>query len=75
MHVEISRDGKLSLNGQDLADADTLSKKAAEEKSKAPEIRAVIFADRTTSWGDVIGVLDALKRGGVARLAFAVRVD
>lgn len=75
LHVEIAKDGKLSLDGQEIADGNTLSKKAEEARSKDPEVRAVIFADRTTSWGNVILVLDALKRGGVARLAFAVRVD
>jgi biopolymer transport protein ExbD len=75
MRVEISKDGTLSLNGQEIADGNTLSKMAEGAKAKHSEIRAVIFADRSTSWEAVVLVLDALKRGGVARLAFAVRVD
>jgi biopolymer transport protein ExbD len=75
LHVMLSNTGKLSLDGEEIANAEQLSRKAEEQKVRNPEVRVVIFADRTTSWAEIIEILDALKRGGIARLAFAVRVE
>lgn len=75
MHVEVSKDGSMSIDGQKMADQNEASKTVQEKRTNTPEIRAVIFADRTTPWSDVILVFDLLKRAGIARLAFAVRVE
>jgi biopolymer transport protein ExbD len=39
----------------------------------APEVRAIIRADKAVTHGSVIAVIDALKQLGVMKIAFAVR--
>ena len=37
-----------------------------------PDVRAVIRADKDVAWGSVVHVLDLLKQGSVAKIAFGV---
>jgi PBP1b-binding outer membrane lipoprotein LpoB len=50
---------------------DDLVRVAHDGVGSNPEIRAIIKADRR-AWGHVVQVIDRLKQGGIARLAFAV---
>jgi biopolymer transport protein ExbD len=47
----------------------TLAKQA---RAKNPELRAVIRADAALSHGRVVRLMDLLKQGGIAKIAFGV---
>lgn len=70
--VSITKDGGLHVNGTRVASQDELTRAAREALSRDPATRAVIQADLAAPWGVVIGVIERLKQGGIAKLAFAV---
>ncbi|MBI5536348.1 MAG: biopolymer transporter ExbD [Deltaproteobacteria bacterium] len=69
--VDVSATGELRVNGAPIAE-ERLKDAAREALSKAPEVRAVIRADASVTYGRVIRVMDLLKQGGISRIAFAV---
>jgi biopolymer transport protein ExbD len=70
--ITIDADGRRTANGQPLDDDDTLETLARAELARAPELRAVISASTRARHGDVIHVLDELRRAGLDKVAFAV---
>lgn len=74
--VELLADGKTFVDSKPVANSEAVSQLARHAKAKNAEIRAVIRAEPTVQHGRVIGVLDLLKRAGVAKIAFATsRID
>lgn len=69
--VDIDATGGVRVDGKPL-DAAALRQAAATRREKEPDVRAIIRADRATPWSGVVQVMDAIKQGGVAKLAFAV---
>lgn len=63
--------GATLVNGEPVAGDAELVRRAAEIKAESPQVRAVIHADGDTTHRRVIATIDALKRGGVYRVAFA----
>jgi len=72
LNIALTADGRINLNGT-FADEAQVSKRAAEELSKNPEIQAIISADRDVSHGKVVSVLDIVKSVGVKK--FAISID
>jgi biopolymer transport protein ExbD len=70
--VEIDGAGALSVDGKRISDVDELTRIARDARAADPDTRAIIKADRAASWGIVVAVIDRLKQGGIAKLAFAV---
>jgi len=70
--VELTADGKTFVDSKEVASDNAVSKLAQEARAKNEELRAVIRADKKVEHGRVIGVLDLLKRAGVAKIAFAI---
>ena len=72
LSVSISADGKVSLNGKpsDEAAINAYSKGLAAKK---PDVQAIISADKDTTHGRVVSVIDAIKSGGVKK--FAITID
>jgi len=70
--VEIQADGSLSVDGKIITGNDELIRIAKDAHAADPEVRAIVRADRSATWGMVVRVIDLLKQGGVAKLAFAV---
>jgi biopolymer transport protein ExbD len=64
-------DGSILVNGASVPDTETLSQRARVALADDPALRAVISADGELSHRRVIAALDALKRAGVTRIAFA----
>ncbi len=63
------------LNGAPV-EPNALVREVREAKAKAPEVRAVVRADRRASYGEVINAIDLVKQAGVAKLALpAVPAD
>ncbi|MCA9614211.1 MAG: biopolymer transporter ExbD [Sandaracinus sp.] len=69
--VTVDAEGHRTANG-DPIDDDALTELARVELARTPELRAVISASTRASHGDVIDVLDELRRAGLDKVAFAV---
>ena len=70
--LTLTKDGALFLNGERSSD-DAVVKYIGGELPKNPELQAIIAADRSVSHGDVVHVIDLVKRTGVHR--FAINID
>jgi biopolymer transport protein ExbD len=70
--VTISKDGTVYLNGERSSDARIVDY-IHGELPKNPDLQAIIAADKIVSHGDVIHIIDLVKRSGVHR--FALNVD
>jgi biopolymer transport protein ExbD len=72
LSITISKENALYLNGERASDARIVDY-IRGELPKNPELQAIIAADKIVSHGDVIHVIDLVKRSGVHR--FALNVD
>jgi len=70
--VTIEADGKVFLNGKPT-DEMSLTKFAQDSVAKKPDVQAIIAADKDVLHGRVVGIIDAIKSGGVKR--FAITID
>jgi biopolymer transport protein ExbD len=70
--VDLTADGKGRVDSRPIADDEQVLPLARAAKAGNKEIRAVIRADRKVEHGRVIHVLDLLRQGGIAKIAFAV---
>ena len=72
LSLTLMKDGALYLNGARASDG-LVNKFIADSLPSTPDLQAVIAADRTVPHGDVVHVIDLVKRAGVRR--FAINVD
>lgn len=70
--LSLDKSGKLFLNGE-AADEARVKAFIAEELPKNAELQAVIAADKLVPHGDVVHVIDVVKRAGVKK--FAINVE
>jgi biopolymer transport protein ExbD len=70
--ITISKDNAVYLNGERSSDSGIVTY-IQSELPKNPDLQAIIAADKVVSHGDVIHVIDLVKRSGVHR--FALNVD
>lgn len=70
--LTLMKDGALYLNGERSSDA-AVVQYIGGELPKNPDLQAIIAADRVVPHGDVVHVIDLVKRAGVRR--FAINVD
>lgn len=71
LSVIVPQRGATLVNGDPIAGDAELVERAAAARKANPQVRAVIHADGDVAHRRVIATIDALKRGGVARVAFA----
>ena len=71
LSVILPQRGPTLVNGEPIEDDGELARRAAAIKQQSPQVRAVIHADGEVAHRRVIAAIDALRRGGVARVAFA----
>lgn len=72
LSISLSQDGSLFLNGKPT-DEPAISAYAKDLAAKRPDVQAIISADRSVPHGQVVGIIDAVKSGGVKR--FAITID
>lgn len=72
LSIAISKDGSLALNGKP-SDETSVNAYAKELATKRPDVQAIISADKDVPHGRVVGVIDAVKSGGVKK--FAITID
>ena len=70
--LTLMKDGGLYLNGQRSNDQAVVAY-IGTELPKNPDLQAIIAADRVVPHGDVVHVIDLVKRSGVHR--FAINVE
>ncbi len=70
--LTLMKDGALYLNGERSND-DAVTHAIGNELPRNPELQAIIAADRAVPHGDVVHLIDLVKRAGVHR--FAIDVD
>jgi biopolymer transport protein ExbD len=71
LSVILPQRGATLVNGEPIEGDVELARRAAAIKQQSPQVRAVIHADGEVAHRRVIAAVDALRRGGVARVAFA----
>jgi biopolymer transport protein TolR len=70
--LTLVKDGALYLNGARSSD-DAVLHYIGAELPRSPDLQAIIAADRAVPHGDVVHLIDLVKRAGVRR--FAIDVD
>jgi biopolymer transport protein ExbD len=70
--VEIDASGNLYFAGRRVANDRELVRLVREAREGNPDLRVVIRADRSVTYGRVVTVLDLVKQAGVTQIAFAV---
>jgi biopolymer transport protein TolR len=70
--LTLVKDGILYLNGEKTTDQ-AVTGYIKETLPRSPDLQAIIAADRVVPHGDVVHVIDLVKRAGVRR--FAINVD
>lgn len=70
--LTLMKDGTLYLNGEKSSDQG-VTRFIGETLPQKPDLQAIIAADRVVPHGDVVHVIDLVKRAGVRR--FAINVD
>jgi len=72
MSVAITNRGETFVDGQPASETE-LRAHARGALAKTPNLRAVILADKETSFRHVIRVMDLLKQAGVSQIAIGVQ--
>ena len=72
LSLTLMKDGALFLNGERSNDGQ-VTKFIGDTLPKTPDLQAVIAADKVVPHGDVVHVIDLVKRAGVRR--FAINVE
>jgi biopolymer transport protein TolR len=70
--LTLMKDGTLYLNGERSSD-DSVARAIGNDLPRNPDLQAIIAADRAVPHGDVVHLIDLVKRAGVHR--FAIDVD
>lgn len=71
--VTISKEGRVQLDGKDIALGD-LSLNLATQAKQAAKIDVVINGDKEVELERVIGVMDAVKDAGISNLSIAAKM-
>jgi biopolymer transport protein ExbD len=72
--LTLTKDGALYLNG-DKTDDGGLQRFISTELPKNPDLQAVIAADKVVPHGNVVHVIDLVKRAGVRKFAINVEAN
>jgi biopolymer transport protein TolR len=70
----IDKDAKLFLDGKPVTYAE-LPQIIAERKQAKPDVQALISADVKTPHGDVVKLIDTVRRNGILNFAINVEVE
>lgn len=69
--VTLGEHGELKFNREDI-DLGHLTQRMAEESGTNPEVKVIVKADKDVSYEKLAQVLDAVKLGGVQKVALAM---
>ncbi|MCE9673083.1 biopolymer transporter ExbD [Myxococcus stipitatus] len=74
VNVVLDKEGKLYFDGTEVSEAD-LSRKVAEAVAKDKDTRAIISADQSIAYGQVMRLIDTVKGQGIAKFALNIEKD
>lgn len=70
--VSVNDKNEMTVDSKPVKTDQELLALARQARASKPELRAVIRADAALSHGRVVRVMDLLKQGGIAKIAFGV---
>jgi biopolymer transport protein ExbD len=70
--VVLKATGELLVDNQVVAQQEDLKTLVRSAWNKNPNLRVVIYADRTASWEQVVRVMDLVRQQGAIRISFGV---
>ncbi|MDI3289550.1 hypothetical protein [Polyangium sp. 15x6] len=70
--VVLNANGLTIIDGNVVQTDEEIRAAAARAHERVPDVRAIIQADSSTSWRNVLHTMDLLKQGGIAKVAFGV---
>ncbi len=73
--VDVTADGKIFVDKLPVKTREALLTLAIAAKQTQPELRAIIRGDENVDHGNVMQVLDTLKKAKIDKVAFAVTPD
>ena len=74
VNVVLDRQGKLFFDGAEVSE-DGLRRKVVEALAKDKETRAIISADQSLPYGQVMRLIDVVKGEGIAKFALNIEKD
>ncbi|WP_342376435.1 biopolymer transporter ExbD [Myxococcus stipitatus] len=74
VNVVLDKEGKLYFDGAHVTDAE-LTRKVAEAVAKDKDTRAIISADQSIAYGQVMRLIDTVKGQGIAKFALNIEKD
>ena len=72
LSIVVSKDGLLFLNGEKATEED-IARRCKSISKTDPKAQAIIAADKLTNHGEVVKIIDLVRRNGV--LKFAINID
>ena len=73
--IVISKDGDYFIAGEPVSTIDDLKLGIEHQKMQNPQIQAVISADKSVTHGQVIKVLDLIRRSKITKYAISVELS
>ena len=70
--VALNSAGEMSVDSRNVKDEQEFLRLARSARASNADLRAVIHADKSVSYGNVVRVMDLLKQGGIGKIAFGV---
>lgn len=71
--LTLTKEGKLLFDKEAIASASEATARLIRWKAMGSEVSVVINADRSVEHGEVVELMDAIRQGGVTRIAIAVK--
>ncbi|MDQ3264066.1 MAG: biopolymer transporter ExbD [Myxococcota bacterium] len=72
VNVVLDKDGKFYFDGAEVSEAE-LMRRCAEAIAKDKETRAIISADQSINYGQVMRLIDVVKGQGIAKFALNIQ--
>lgn len=73
--IVISKDGDYFISGEPVSTIEDLKLRIDHQKMQNPQIQAVISADKSVTHGQVIKVLDLIRRSKITKYAISVELS
>jgi biopolymer transport protein ExbD len=73
--IVITATGDYFLSGEPMKTIDELRYKIAQRREQEPNVQAIVSADKRVSHGEVIKVIDLIRKIGIAKFAISVELE
>ena len=73
--IVISKSGEYFLSGEPMGSIDALKQNIEHLKKQNPQIQAIISADKSVSHGQVVKIIDLIRRLNISKFAIGVELS